>query len=222
MDDIFIVIPAKDEAPRLGKLLQHTRELGYGNIIVVDDGSQDATGEIAKSYGATVLRHRLNLGAGAATQTGIKYALRKKAKIIVTIDADHQHLPSDINSLVSTLRKEKADVVIGSRFLGNNNKIPTLRIFYNKVGNYISYFFTGKYVSDSQSGMKAMCAEFARKSEIRRNGFEFCMEIIRNMKLHRAKVCEVPISVIYTEDTLNKGQGFVTGLKMVLRMFKFV
>ena len=221
MDKIFIVIPAKDEGTRLGSVLHQAKKLGYGNIVVVDDGSADNTFEIASTHGAIALKHYLNLGAGAATQTGIQYALDQGADIIVTLDADHQHLPSDIKTLIDKLRQERVDVVIGNRFLGNNQNIPTLRIFYNKVGNYISYLFTGLYVGDSQSGMKAMRADFARKSIIRRNGFEFCMEIIRYIKINKASWCEAPINVVYTKETMSKGQGFFTGIKMVLRMIKF-
>ncbi len=220
--NLYIVIPAKDEAPRIGQVLDHIRELGYGNVVVVDDGSRDETGDIAARYGVTVLRHRLNLGAGAATQTGIEYALRQGAETIVTLDGDHQHLPSDIEHLVSALAENKADIVLGSRFFGNNTDIPAHRVIYNKIGNWITYIFTGMWVSDSQSGMKAIHASFAGKAAIQRNGFEFCIEIIKNIKLHKAKWCEVPISVVYTKETLAKGQGFFSGLKMVVRMVKSV
>lgn len=220
MTETFIVIPAKDEASRIGHVLETTTWLGYKNVIVVDDGSMDNTAEIARSYGATVLRHLVNLGAGAATQTGIEYALRQGAEIIVTIDGDHQHLPHDIEILVNTLYEKQADVVIGSRFFGNNKDIPVSRIFYNKIGNLVTYFFTGLWVSDSQSGMKALRASFAERAIITRNGYEFCIEMIRHIKLQKANWYEMPISVIYTKDTMSKGQGFWTGLKMVARLAK--
>ncbi len=218
--NLYIIIPAKDEGTRIGAVLRKIQSLGYQNIIVVNDGSEDDTASVARLGGATVINHRLNLGAGAATQTGIEYALRQGAETIVTLDGDHQHLPDDIEILVKTLREKQMDVVIGSRFLGDNPDMPFLRVVYNKVGNVIAFLFTGLWVSDSQSGMKAMCANFAGKAAIRRNGFEFCMEIIRNMKIHRARWCEAPISVVYTKETLKKGQGFLPGIKMVARMMR--
>ena len=90
MSKTYIVIPAKDEGSRIGAVLQRVRQNGYHNIVVVNDGSKDNTGEVARSYGATVLNHLVNLGAGAATQTGIEYALKQGAEIIVTLDGDHQ------------------------------------------------------------------------------------------------------------------------------------
>lgn len=222
LSKVFIVIPAKDEGKRIGKVLSHIRELGYGNIIVVDDGSEDDTRMVAERYDAIVLTHLLNMGAGAATQTGIQYALKQGAEVIVTLDGDHQHLPSDIALLVKTLREKEVDVVIGSRFLGNNPHIPWIRILYNKVGNIVTLFFAGLLVSDSQSGMKALSAGFARKAVIQRNGFEFCTEIIKNMRVHRASWCEVPISVNYTRDTMAKGQNFWSGVTMVFRLWKVI
>ena len=222
LSKVFIVIPAKDEGRRIGSVLGHIRELGYGNIVVVDDGSEDDTQQVAERYNATVLKHLLNMGAGAATQTGIQYALQQGAEIIVTLDGDHQHLPSDIALLVNTLLEKDVDVVIGSRFLGNNPNIPWIRILYNKIGNVITLLFAGLMVTDSQSGMKALRAGFAKKSIIQRNGFEFCMKIIKNMHIHKSSWCEVPISVNYTRETMAKGQNFWSGVSMVFRLWKVI
>ncbi len=220
--DIFIVIPAKDEATRIGNVLEKVRSLGYRNVVVVNDGSQDDTRQVALSYAATVLHHRLNLGAGAATQTGIAYALKKGAEVIVTLDGDHQHLPEDIENLVAALHEKNVDIAIGCRFFGNNEGIPSIRVFYNKIGNLLTFLLTGLRVNDSQSGMKAFRAEFARSIKIRRNGFEFCVEIIQHIRWRKASWCEVPISVIYTKDTLSKGQNFMSGVRMLLRLTRVI
>lgn len=218
----FIVIPAKDEGSRIGGVLESVLQNGYKNIVVVNDGSEDNTGEVARSLGATVVEHIVNLGAGAATQTGIEFALKKGAEVIVTLDGDHQHLPDDIARLVQTLIEKDADLVIGSRFMGNNPDIPLTRVIYNKIGNFVTWLFTGLYVSDSQSGMKALRAEYARKARITRNGYEFCIEIIKHARLMKASLCEAPISVIYTKETMRKGQSFLTGAHMLLRMIKMI
>lgn len=216
--DVYIIIPAKDEGNRIAGVLHQVLDAGYSNIVVVNDGSKDNTAQVAQKFGVSILTHVINLGAGAATQTGIEYALQKDAKIIVTIDADHQHMPADIKSLVDTLINEQADIVIGSRFLNKTNKIPATRIFYNKIANIVTYFVTGIKVTDSQSGMKAFTAEFAKKSKLNFNGFEFSVEMIRNIKVNNAKVLESPIEVIYTKDTLSKGQNLLTGIKMLRKI----
>lgn len=216
----YIVIPAKNEAPRLGSVLQSLKQQGYHNIIVVNDGSTDLTQKVAKSYGATVLRHFVNLGPGAATQTGIEFALEQGARYILTIDADGQHLADDVEPLLQEIVSSKADVVIGSRFLGSNRLIPKSRLFFNKIANFVTAFFTGVYVSDSQSGMKVFTAEFAKKLDFKFNGFEFCTELFRIIHRENAVLSEVPIQVVYTKETMEKGQSFGNGIFMVLRLMR--
>lgn len=214
-EEIYIVIPAKDEAERIGVVISKIKEEGFHNIVVVNDGSKDDTAKVATQLGTKVLNHLVCLGAGAATQTGIDYARNKNAKIVVTIDGDNQHCPSDIKSLVTTMEEQKLDVVIGSRFLNKNNKVPAIRIFFNKVGNFITGMLTGMFVTDSQSGFKAMHIRFLEKTKINLNGYEFCTEIINMIKLNKATFAEVPIKVRYTDETRAKGQNFFNGVKMV-------
>ncbi len=215
----YIVIPAKDESTRIGQVLHSLRDLGYQHIVVVDDGSSDNTGSIAKEFGAFVIKHPINLGPGAATQTGISYALEQGAEYIVTIDADTQHYPTDIEQLLDAILEQNTEVVIGSRFLSENN-IPLTRIFYNKIANIVTYLATGIYLTDSQSGMKAFTADFCRKAKLYHNGFEFCVEIIRNISDLKVRYTEVPIQVKYTAETLQKGQNLWVGFRMLTRIFK--
>lgn len=221
-NNIYIVIPAKDEATRIAKVINHTILLGYDNIVVVNDGSRDATYDVATAAGATVLSHPINLGAGAATQTGIEYALEQGADIIVTMDADSQHYPSDIKKLVDAIHSDEVDVVIGSRFLNPENNIPKTRIVLNKIGNWVTGILFGLFVTDSQSGMKAFTAKFARKSQFRFNGYEFCTEFIRLICLHKVAYTEVPIKVLYTEDTMSKGQSIQNGFRMAVNLLRYL
>jgi len=219
LDKLFIVVPAKNEQNRIGKVLDTLQELGFKNVVVVNDGSDDDTCTIAKSYSnVTLLTHVINLGPGASTLTGIKHAVSKNAEYVLTIDADNQHNPNDIAPLVETLISNEADMAIGSRFLKTNN-IPFLRIFYNKFGNIISYLLTGFYLSDSQSGMKAMNRRFADSLSINYNGFEFCIEIIKNAQNYNAKIAEHPIAVSYTPETMKKGQNLGSGFSMLAKLF---
>jgi glycosyltransferase involved in cell wall biosynthesis len=218
---VFIVIPAKNEGRRIGPVIKKCKELGYEHVVVVDDGSSDNTREVALQAGAQVVQHIINLGAGAATQTGIVWALQKGAEIIVTLDADHQHFPEDIPRLINRLTNSHSEIVIGSRFLRTENHIPLSRIWFNRVGNWINFLITGLWVTDSQSGMKAFTAEFAACVEIRMDGFEFCIELIRYASHHKFHLEEIPIRVRYTPDTLSKGQNFFSGLRMLARLRKY-
>ncbi|MFK7936926.1 MAG: glycosyltransferase family 2 protein [Saprospiraceae bacterium] len=218
---VYIVIPAKDEATRIGKVIRDAFHFGYNNVVVVNDGSSDKTRQVAETAGATVLNHVINLGAGAATQTGIEYAIEEGADIIVTMDADNQHYSSDIDCLVNTVVNEKVDVVIGSRFLNKENEIPGHRRIYNRIGNWMTGVLFGLFVTDSQSGMKAFTADFARQAELRFNGYEFCTEFIRLISENQATYREVPIKVLYTEETLAKGQSLQNGFKMAVNLLRY-
>ena len=219
-DGIYIVLPAYNEASRIRRVIRAISECGFDQIIVVNDGSSDNTPEVAENNGATVISHAVNLGPGAATQTGIDFALKQGAHYIVTIDADGQHRAEDINTLVQYILHHDVDVVIGSRFIQAKNKIPFWRKQFNRVGNVLTYILSGLYVSDSQSGLKVMTRAFAQKLNLEHNGFEFCTEIIQKMKVHQIKYAEVPIRVRYSRDTLSKGQSFLNGLAMIYNLFK--
>lgn len=216
--DVYIVLPAKDEGDRLRPVIDSILRYGYENIILINDASSDNTAEIGRTYPTvTVLNHLINLGSGGATKTGIDFALKKKAKYIATIDADGQHYATDLDMLIKKIKSSNYDLVVGSRFKQTND-IPTSRRLYNHVGNIISLVLTGKYVTDSQSGLKVMTGDLARKISIEFNGFEFCMEIIKNAKVHNAKIIELPINVKYDEATTKKGQNLNSGIRMIKRI----
>ena len=220
LDRFYVVLPALNEGDRIAGVIEKLQHFGFKNIVVVNDGSTDHTSDvIPDSAGVYELKHIVNLGPGASTMTGIRFALLKNAQYIATIDADHQSDPKDLIDLVKILEGDKeVDLLIGSRFLQKNN-IPLTRRLYNQVGNIISYLVTGLYVTDSQSGFKIMTRRFAEKLQIDYNGFEFCIDIIKKANMFQFKVAEAPVSVVYTKETLAKGQSFREGLMMLGRLF---
>lgn len=221
MDDlVYIVIPAKDEGSRIQQVIAGVRQQGYEHIIVVNDGSQDHTRLQAEAAGAEVVSHLVNLGAGAATKTGIECALEKGANYIVTLDGDGQHFPEDIPHLIKVLREGELDVVLGSRFMHPDNHIPRSRLIMNRLGNVLTALITGLWVSDSQSGMKAFRADFGQKLDFQFSGYEFCTEFIHLIRHHRATFKEIPIRVHYSKETLTKGQSVRNGFRMVLKFIR--
>lgn len=214
---VYVVIPALNEAKRIGRVIDSLQTCGFQHIIVVNDGSSDLTATISESKGTHVISHITNLGPGASTMTGITLALKLGAQYVATIDADHQSDPRDLLTLMTGIYDNEVDLLIGSRFL-QQNAIPRRRVFYNLVGNIISYVKTGLLVSDSQSGLKVMSRAFAKKLSIDQNGFEFCIDIIKKARLEGAIVAEMPVGVTYTKETLAKGQSFRQGLMMLGRL----
>jgi len=191
---------------------------GYDDVIVVNDGSTDNTASAARNAGAAVISHMINRGAGAATQTGLEAARRVGADAVVTMDADGQHQAADINSLIECLTNKEADIVIGSRFLKKENPIPFVRKIFNNIANIITVLLSGIFVTDSQSGMKAFSRRAIEKIMITSNGYEFCSEIIREARHFGFKIKEVPISVIYSDYSMSKGQNFASGITTVFKL----
>lgn len=222
---IYIVLPAFGEEKIIKEVIEDVKEEGYKNILVVDDGSKDRTFIEAKKTGVNVIKHVINRGKGAATQTGITAALLLGADIVVTMDSDGQHNPKEIKLLVDPLIKDVADVIIGSRML-NGKDMPKARKFMNIMANIITSIFYGIYVSDSQSGFRAYTKKVLKGVTTHLDRYEFESEMLGQVKNQRIK--EVPIKVIYSDHSYNKykgiknfsPQGLLNGIAMVVRMIE--
>lgn len=217
---IYVVIPAFNESKVIKGVLKNIKKEGYTNIILVDDGSADDTNVQAKKIkGVTVLRHGLNRGKGAAAKTGIEAAKLLGADIIVVMDGDGQHDPLDIEPLVSPIKKEGVDVALGTR-LKNRKEMPFVRKMYNLVGNFISWYLTGLWVTDSQSGFRAYSKLAANIINTKADRYEYESEIIREIYKNNLSYKEVPIKVKYTDYSKGKihQQGLMNGFKTVYKL----
>ncbi|MDH3324170.1 MAG: glycosyltransferase family 2 protein [Candidatus Peregrinibacteria bacterium] len=212
----LVIIPALNEETRIASVLNDVRSQGFEDVLVVDDGSKDKTSEMATSLGAKVVKHQINLGVGAATQTGILWGVRNSFDYFLTIDGDGQQDAVDLKKIRKAL--EKADCVIGSRFL-QKNKIPVFRRFANKVANIFTGLFFGVWVSDSQSGLRGFNRNVAEKLHLHGGGFEYCSEFIREVNDAGFDILEVPISVTYSIDSMQKGQNFAEGVSTFMKLF---
>ncbi len=217
---MWIVLPAYNEEKIIQDTLREIQSVGYKNIIVVDDGSHDQTYERAKEIpGIVVLRHKLNRGKGAATKTGIEAAKLLDAGIIVTMDSDGQHNPQDIARLIEPIEKNHCDVVLGTR-LQNPKGMPWYKICANHIGNALTWYFYGLWVSDSQSGFRAYSRHASELINTKTDRYEYDSEVIREIYIYKLKYKEVPIEVRYTEYSMGKiqKQGFWNGLKTIYKM----
>jgi polyprenyl-phospho-N-acetylgalactosaminyl synthase len=217
---VFIVIGAFNEEKRIRSVLSGIRKNRYKNIVVVDDGSSDRTYEIAKGMAQT-LRHIINRGQGAALQTGIDYALQKGADIIVTYDADGQFLVKEIKRVIRPIQDEEADIVLGSRFLGKAVNIPFLKKAVLKIGVLVVFALYRIRITDSQCGFRAISRKAAEKIEITSDRMEHAADFFSEIMRHKLKYKEVPVTVIYDDYALGKGQSwtrsFELGVNMLLK-----
>lgn len=213
---IFAVIPAYNEESTIAQVLENTKPF-VDRMIVVDDGSSDRTAEIARTHGAIVVGHITNRGLGAALGTGFAVALRQEADLVVTLDADGQHEPAEIQKFIKAI-EDGADVVIGSRMLTGFVGMPWRRRIAQMLGNLATLCLFGAWVTDSQSGFRALTRYALGKIHIRTNRMEVSSEIIAEAKRHALHLVEVPICATYTTYSLSKGQGFLVGVKTLLKL----
>lgn len=212
---IIAIIPAYNEEKTIAEVLMNTRPF-VDEIIVVNDGSGDRTAEIARAHNAFVVNHIINRGLGASIGTGFEVAKRHGAEVVVTLDADGQHDPTEISKLIVAIEKG-ADVVIGSRMIEKKG-MPWYRQIANTLGNLVTFFLFGAFVTDSQSGFRAFTAYALRQIKIQTNRMEVSSELIAETKRHKLTLVEVPIKAIYTDYSLSKGQSFAVGLKTLVKL----
>jgi glycosyltransferase involved in cell wall biosynthesis len=215
---LVIIIPAYNEAKVIGtvinglpKTLKHITKI---TPLVIDDHSNDGTRPVAKAHGARCIRHSINLGAGGATITGLEAARRYNADIAVTMDADGQHDPKDIAKIIKPIINKEVEVVIGSRLKIPSREMPPYKRFGNWLLNFVTFIFFGIWVSDSQSGFKAFSRHALDSIKLSSNGYEFCSEIIGEIRDKKLTYAEVPIHVIYTEYSKSKGQPALNAINI--------
>lgn len=216
---MLVIVPAFNEAQSIQAVLLDLRKHGYRNILVVDDGSTDATGGLAAKEKVAVVRHFMNRGLGAALGTGFDYAKKAGADVVVTFDADGQHEARDIKKLLGPIRRGKADVVIGSRLLGRKN-MPWDRKILNLLSNILTFLLFRVWTTDSQSGLRAFNKKATNLVDIRTERMEVSSEFFKEIRDNRLRFTEVPIRAIYTAyGLLSSKQENMAALKISLRLF---
>jgi len=212
---IWIVIAAYNEAGVIARVIADVARRGY-QVVVVDDGSRDGTGEIAARTGAIVVRHPVNLGQGAAQQTGIEYALREGADTIVTFDADGQHRSQDVVALVAALAQNEADFALGSRFLGASIDLPPARRLLLKAATWFTRISTGLRLTDTHNGLRAMTRRGASAIRLRQNRMAHASEILDQIARSGLRCVEVPVTIEYSAYSLAKGQKLSDSLSILV------
>jgi len=215
---ITVVIPAYNEEKSIARVVRGLLQHGYTNLIVVDDCSRDATARRARQAGAVVLHHAINLGQGAALKTGIDYALQQGAEIIVTFDADGQHVPEDIPALIEPITHGDVEMTLGSRFLHGRSNVPLMKRFLLKAGILFTWLCSGIRLSDTHNGLRAISRSAAKRMTLRQNRMAHASEIIDEIHRKRIPFKEVPVTIRYTKYSMEKGQSMFNALDIAFRM----
>jgi polyprenyl-phospho-N-acetylgalactosaminyl synthase len=215
--DVWIVIPAYNEATVIGDVIADVRSV-FEHVVVVDDGSRDDTGAIALRAGAHVVRHPVNLGQGAAIQTGVEYARTQPgAEVFVTFDADGQHRVKDVMRMVDRLSSEDVDIVIGTRFAdpGVRSQIPLLKRIVLLTAVWLSPRSRKLGLSDAHNGLRVFNRTVADSLSITINGMGHATEFIHMIAENRWRVTEEPVEILYTDYSKSKGQPLVNGVNIL-------
>ena len=197
---ISIGIPAYNEEKNIGVIITKLKKI-TDSIIVCDDGSDDLTAKIARDLGAIVVTHKRNLGYGAAIKTIFQKSKEIECDILVTFDADGQHRVEDIESVINPIKNNDSDIVVGSRFLNNENDVPNYRKLGIKVITQVTNASIKKQLTDSQSGFRAYNKQVINGITPSDAGMGVSTEILIKASRNNFRISEVPIKILYEGDT---------------------
>jgi len=217
--NVFIIIAAYNEGEKIRQTIKPLLLKKY-NVVIVDDGSTDDTFENIKDLDLFYLKHEINLGQGAALQTGMKFALEEGADILVHFDADGQHKSKEIDKIIQPIIEKKVDVTLGSRFLRieDINMIPRERRILLKVAVLVNKVFSGIKLSDAHNGFRAFSRNAALKINLVENRMAHATEILKKIKNLKLTYCEIPTNISYTDYSSAKGQSSWNSINILFQL----
>ncbi len=194
---VLVIIPALNAERSIGAVVRDCKAV-VNDVLVVDDGSADRTAEVAREAGAQVVSHPVNRGKGAALKTGFAYALEHGFDAVVTLDADGQHLASEIPKFFAAREETGADLIIGGRAHLFGQMLPRRR-FANRFSARCIAFASHTDVTDSQSGFRLYSAQLLRSIRLRSDGFDMESEVIVQAGQRRFKILSIPIDLGFVD-----------------------
>lgn len=211
----WLVVPVYNEGRVIAEVVEQALKT-FPNIVCVNDGSTDDSVEQILGTGAHLVRHPINLGQGAALQTGLAYALAQPgAQFFVTFDADGQHQTQDAEAMVALLRDDVADVVLGSRFIEKTEQVPVLKRVVLRTAAAVSPTARRLKLTDSHNGLRALNRAAAQRMRITMNGMAHASEIVSMLARSSLRVTEIPVDILYTDYSRAKGQSLLNGVNIL-------
>lgn len=216
--DTWLIIPCFNEESVIGDVITNARAT-FPNIVAVNDGSADNSAAAIHAAGAHLVNHPVNLGQGAAIQTGVEYARAQPgAKIFVTFDADGQHQVKDVVAMVERLRAEPVDIIVGTRFgrpRSEDDQVPLIKRIVLKTVVALSPRTRRLGLTDAHNGLRVFNRTVAEQLNLRMNGMSHASEFVRLMDDHSWRVSEQPVDILYTEYSMSKGQSLFNGVNIL-------
>jgi len=217
---VVIGIPAFNEEKNIASIIVKLKKIS-NNIIICNDGSTDLTSSIAKELGVIVIDHPKNIGYGGAIKSIFLKAKELGVETLVTFDADGQHNVSDINKVLEPIKKNEADIVIGSRFLHNDGNVPKYRKVGIKTITSLTNVVTGTKITDAQSGFRAYNKKILENIHPTEQGMGISTEILIKASKQKFRITEVPIEISYEGET-STHHPVLHGASVIFSTIKFV
>ncbi len=216
MKNVYVVIPSYNEGETLRRTVESLLPCGY-EIVVVDDGSREDPRTMLADLPIHYLRHPINLGQGAALQTGMDYAKAQGAEAVIHFDADGQHDKDDIPQFLAAL-ESGADVVIGSRFLRESDlaHVPKGKRLVLRCARIVNGIFTGMWLTDAHNGFRALSRKALEAIDLTENRMAHATEIMSQIRAAKLSVKEVPVTIRYTDYSQAKGQKWTNSLNILI------
>lgn len=213
--DVCVIVPMFNEGESVGAVVEDLRT-AFPHVVCVDDGSADDSGVRAKAAGATVVRHPVNLGQGAALQTGFVFALTDPTvQFLVTFDADGQHHRSDAEAMLATARREGVEIVLGSRFLGEADaEIPRLRRLVLRSATVFTRVTTGLRLTDTHNGLRVLSRRAVQSMDLTLTGMAHASQLLDQVSRHGLTYVEAPVTITYSEYSRQRGQSNANALNI--------
>jgi glycosyltransferase involved in cell wall biosynthesis len=219
LDATWVVVPLYNEATVVADVIREVLET-FRHVVCVDDGSTDGSAAVARDAGAVVVEHAVNLGQGAALQTGIEYALRDPAmRCVVTFDADGQHQVDEAAAMARRVLDGEADAVFGSRFLDGRSRPGRLKRIVLKAAVVYTNTTTGMHLTDAHNGLRALGREVCERVDLQQNRMAHASELVHQVGQAGIRVVEHPVHIVYTDYSRSKGQSLLNGVNILADLF---
>ncbi len=214
-DDVCVLVPVYNEAASVTAVVTDLKTQ-FEHVVCVDDGSSDGSADLARAAGATVLRHPINLGQGAALQTGFDHvAGLPGVNWVVTFDGDAQHLVADAVTMLDLGRASNLDVVLASRFAGTTRDMPRARRLVLRGGVRFTRWTTGLAVTDTHNGLRVINTRALESLRLTQPRMAYASELLNAIGRHQLSYAEVPTTVLYSDYSRAKGQRNINAVNIL-------
>lgn len=213
--DAWVIIPLYNEATVIADVITSLSPV-FSNIVCIDDGSTDDGGVIAQAAGARLIHHPINLGQGAALQTGFEYAIERGAKYVITFDADGQHRVIDAQAMIDRARIEGLAIVFGSRFLDDRTKPSFMKKVVLKTAVAVTNWSTKTRLTDAHNGLRVIREDALRRIHLKQDRMAHGTEIIVQLGRTKLPYAEQPVEVLYTEYSKANGQSLLNSVNILI------